>query len=82
MEKKPDILDQPTRCSTTICSRSITKGEKMEKEKKYRIDQLAICNWEQTHIFPKQHAYRIGDLRFCSKRCKDGYKRDIAWSRM
>jgi len=45
-------------------------------EKKYTLDQIAICNWEQIHVFPKAQARKLDGLLFCSKQCKDGYIRD------
>lgn len=46
-------------------------------EKKYAISELAICNFEQLEIFPKAKAKEYDGLLFCSKRCLDGYKRDM-----
>jgi len=49
-------------------------------EKKYRLDQIAICNFTQDHIFPKREAKKMDGLVFCSPRCKDGYKRERAYN--
>tara|TARA_R110000744_G_scaffold81210_1_gene159669 strand:- start:1576 stop:1728 length:153 start_codon:yes stop_codon:yes gene_type:complete len=45
-------------------------------EKKYTLEQIAICNGTQDHIFPLKEARKLDYLVFCSKECKDGYKRD------
>jgi len=50
-------------------------------DKKYTLDQIAICNFTQDHIFPKKEAKKIDGFVFCSKDCKDGYKRDRDYER-
>ena len=56
------------------------KGNKMN-DKKYTLDQIAICNYTQDHIFPKAQAKKMGKELFCSAECKEGRKRDIEWAR-
>ena len=48
-------------------------------DKKYTLDQIAICNHTQDHIFPKKEAKKMNGLVFCSTSCKDGYKRDMGF---
>ena len=43
---------------------------------KYRLDEIAICNYTQDHVFPIKEARRLDYLLFCSKECKDSYKKD------
>jgi len=57
-----------------------TNKETKMNEKKYRLDQIAICNFTQDHIFPKREAKKMDGLVFCSPRCKDGYKRERAYN--
>lgn len=49
-------------------------------QKKYTIDELAICNWEQIEIFPKAKAKHFDGLLFCSQKCLNGYKKDFGMS--
>ena len=49
-------------------------------EKKYFIDELAICNYEQVEIFPKAKAKEFDGLVFCSYECLKGYKTDFGIS--
>lgn len=53
-----------------------TNGENKMNDKKYTLDQIAICNHTQDHIFPIKEARKLQGLVFCSTECKDGYKRD------
>lgn len=42
----------------------------MKDEKKYKISELSICNFDFLTIFPTVKGYKHKDYLFCSKGCK------------
>ena len=58
-----------------ISMKETNKGNKMN-EKRYTLDEVAICNHTQDHIFALKEARKFKGMVFCSKNCKDGYRRD------
>ena len=46
-------------------------------EKRYTLDEVAICNHTQDHIFALREAKKLNGMVFCSKDCKDSYKMEM-----
>ena len=42
----------------------------MNEEKKYKISELSICNFDFLSIFPTKEGFKYKDYLFCSKDCK------------
>jgi hypothetical protein len=48
----------------------------MKDEKKYKISELSICNFDFLSIFPTKKGYKHKGYLFCSKQCKDTFIND------
>ena len=53
----------------------------MNEEKKYKISELSICNFDFLSIFPTKEGFKYKDYLFCSKDCKATFISDnkINW---
>ena len=59
-----------------LSMKETNKGNKMN-EKRYTLDEVAICNHTQDHIFALREAKKLNGMVFCSKDCKDSYKMEM-----